>query len=207
MLELLELLELQTPLFGPVSLTLTRGECVGIAGPSGAGKSSLLRAIADLDPHAGTARLDGRDMTSFTPAQWRRRVQLLPADPEWWLARVGDHFPRRLVEAARRLQLPDGVWDWPPERLSSGERQRLALLRALAREPDVLLLDEPTANLDADNVAGAETLIRESREARQVCVIWVSHDRGQLTRVADRRFILRGGRLVAETEQACSSSR
>ncbi|HYW04133.1 MAG TPA: ATP-binding cassette domain-containing protein [Gammaproteobacteria bacterium] len=204
---MLELLELRTPVVGPVSLTVTRGECVGVAGPSGSGKSSLLRAIADLDPHDGTARLDGRDMTGFAPAQWRRRVQLLPADPEWWLPRVGDHFPDRPVEAARRLQLPDGVWDWPAERLSSGERQRLALLRMLAREPEVLLLDEPTANLDADNVAGAEALIREYRDRRRLCVLWVSHDRGQLTRVADRRFTLRDGRLAAEPEQACTSSR
>lgn len=203
---MLELAELRTGVFGPVSLTVESGECVGISGPSGSGKSSLLRAIADLDPHAGSARLDGRDMRTWPPAAWRQRVQLLPADPQWWLPRVGDHFAGGGVPRADALGLPVDVADWPVERLSSGERQRLALLRALARDPQALLLDEPTANLDAENVARAEQLIRERRRARGVAVIWVSHDRDQLRRVARRRFVLRDGRLLPDPEAACTSS-
>ncbi len=182
----------------PVELAIDPGECVALSGPSGSGKTLLLRAIADLDPHAGEALLDDTSQTSLAGPDWRRRVGLLPAESAWWGEQVRDHFagpPDGLLEA---LDLDSGCLDWSLHRLSSGERQRLALARLLSREPQALLLDEPTASLDAANAARVETLIAHYRSQRGVPVLWVSHDPAQRTRVAERRLSIRDRRLVEE---------
>lgn len=197
---MLELIELGTDLVGPVSLRVGPGECVAIHGPSGSGKTQLLRAIADLDPHRGEMRLDGEPATHIPAPRWRRKVQLLPADPRWWAPGVEAHFSQLDPQAAAALGLPEDVADWHVERLSSGERQRLALLRALDREPRVLLLDEPTANLDPDSAARVEALVRRYREGRGAAVIWVTHDVAQRGRVARRHYRLADGRLVSDED-------
>ncbi|MBF0471124.1 MAG: ATP-binding cassette domain-containing protein, partial [Gammaproteobacteria bacterium] len=89
---LLELKALASPLFGPVSLTLHHGETLIISGPSGGGKSQLLRAMADLDPHQGQVFLHDQEMSSIPVCDWRRRVQLIPAESSWWGERVSDCF-------------------------------------------------------------------------------------------------------------------
>lgn len=172
---------------GPLDLAIAPGECVCLTGPSGSGKSLLLRAVADLDPHEGAAYLGETPATRMPPPQWRRQVAYLPAESAWWSERVGDHFPRA-VDSARlaRLGFQPSVMDWQVTRLSTGERQRLALLRVLANEPRALLLDEPTASLDADNIREVEALLAEYRETRNVPVLWVSHDPEQIQRVATR---------------------
>lgn len=187
---MLELIDLKTALVGPVTLRVAPGETITVSGPSGSGKSRLLRAIADLDPFTGEVRLDGTLSTTIPPAHWRRKVQLLPADPQWWAPFVGEHFSEYNIEAARMLGFPADVWGWPIERLSSGERQRLALLRALDRRPQVLLLDEPTANLDEDNVSHVEDLIERYQRDQQAIVIWVSHNEDQRTRIAHKNYRL-----------------
>ena len=181
---------------GPIDLRIEAGECVCLSGPSGAGKTRLLRAIADLDPHAGTVSLDGVDATRMAAPAWRRAVALLPADSRWWGARVAEHFPRDAQPDPAQVGLPQDALQWNVERLSSGERQRLALLRVLANQPKVLLLDEPTANLDAANAERIEALIAEYKTAHAAAVIWVSHDAQQIVRVADRRLLIDHGRLV-----------
>lgn len=195
---LLSVRALETPHLGPVDLTIGAGETIAIGGASGAGKSLLLRAIADLDPHRGEIRLDGIPSESYSPVEWRRRVQLLPADPRWWHDTVGHHFPRFPAPAARALDLPQSVTTWPVNRLSSGERQRLALLRCLAREPRVLLLDEPTANLDERNRDRVESLLNRYQQEHGVAVIWISHDPAQRRRVCAQPLILVGGTLEPE---------
>lgn len=195
---MLELIDLSTPLVGPVSLRVGAGECVTLSGPSGSGKTRLLRAIADLDPHEGEVRLDERPATRIAPALWRRQVQLLPADPLWWAETVGAHFTAFDAGAAAALGFAPDVAGWPVERLSSGERQRLALLRALDRGPRALLLDEPTANLDEDNIARVERLVEDYRRAHGVAVIWISHSAVQRARVARVHHRLEGGRLAPE---------
>jgi putative ABC transport system ATP-binding protein len=194
----LELLELRTPLVRPVTLRVSDSECIGLSGPSGSGKTRLLRAIADLDPHEGDIRLDGRSFNHFPPADWRRLVQLLPAEPQWWAATVGAHFDVREDTLAAELGFEPDVWNWPVERLSSGERQRLALLRALAREPRVLLLDEPTANLDEHSAERLEGMVRRYQRDMQAIVLWVSHNAAQRQRVAQARYLMNDGRLTAE---------
>jgi ABC-type iron transport system FetAB ATPase subunit len=190
---LLQLEKLQRPAIGPVSLAVDAGECVCISGPSGAGKSQLLRAIADLDPHAGVVRLSGMPADSISPPEWRRQVGLLPPESSWWLPRVSDHFHARVLLA--EVGLADSILEQPVARLSSGEKQRLALLRLLANQPSVLLLDEPTANLDPENTRRVEAMIAAYRATHGAAVIWVSHDQEQAARVCDRHYATVAGTL------------
>ncbi len=179
---------------GPVDFALERGAGLSLSGPSGAGKSRLLRAMADLDAHGGHCLLGGVDARNIAPQAWRGQVGYLASESAWWAERVGAHFPDDGESAIRdgltALDLPLDALDRSTGRLSSGQRQRLALLRLLAIEPDVLLLDEPTANLDADNIARVEGLIADYREHRGAAVVWVGHDAAQRERVADRHIML-----------------
>lgn len=194
---LLEIRELAFDDTGPFDLALQPGECAGLSGPSGSGKTRLLRSIADLDVHRGRMWLAGVDSADIPPPSWRRQVALLPAESAWWHDEVGAHFveaptPARLAS----LGFTESVMGWRVDRLSSGEKQRLAVLRMLAMAPRVLLLDEPTANLDEDNIGRLEILIRDYLRAGNAASIWVSHDRRQLQRVAGRCYRLDEGYLV-----------
>jgi ABC-type iron transport system FetAB ATPase subunit len=190
---LLQLDQLQRPAIGPVSLAVAAGECICISGPSGTGKSQLLRAIADLDPHSGEVRLSGMPVDSIAPPEWRRQVGLLPPESSWWLPRVSDHFHAGVSLA--EVGLADSTLAQPVARLSSGEKQRLALLRLLANQPRVLLLDEPTANLDPENTRRVEAMIAAYRATHGAAVIWVSHDQAQAARVCDRHYATVAGTL------------
>ena len=179
---------------GPLDLRLAEGACVGLTGPSGCGKSLLLRAMADLDPHEGEVCLGGVSQAQISGPSWRASVGYLPAESHWWAPRVGDHFQGEgVLEEMGLLGLPGDVFDWTPERLSSGEKQRLAFLRLLSVVPDVLLLDEPTANLDSTVGLALEGIVQRWREERGVSVVWVSHDLGQLERVAGEVLVLDQG--------------
>ena len=176
--------------FTKITFSISKAECIGISGPSGIGKSLLLRALADLDPYQGKISLEGVASTSMPAPQWRRQVALLPAEAIWWYRTVGEHFTRIDSEWFSQLGFDQSVLEWNIGRLSSGEKQRLAFLRMLSYDPKVLLLDEPTANLDSKNARQIEDLIAWQRQKRQVAVIWVSHNMNQLERVSTRRFLL-----------------
>ncbi len=195
---MLELCALRTGLIGPVDLRLKAGEIAMLSGASGAGKSLLLRAIADLDPAAGDVRLEGRSRARIPAPEWRKRVALVPAESGWWAPRVGAHFRDSPDVSAwlAALGLPEAL-GWEVARLSSGERQRLALVRALQLAPQVLLLDEPTSALDPASVEAAEALIR-AEAGRGVAVLMVSHDPAQRARLGRARYRLSAGRLEAE---------
>lgn len=178
-----------------VSLTIGPGEIVCISGESGAGKSRLLRAIADLEPHQGEVEL-GADRRSAVAAHcWRGWVMLVPAESSWWGEKVIEHFLEPVPESLAAFGLKDEALDWEVTRLSSGEKQRLAVLRALSHEPRALLLDEPTANLDPELAREVEAWLRGYAERERMPVLWVAHDRAQIERVADRHFAIRGDRL------------
>ena len=192
----LHLHQLLTHHVGPIDLSVQDGECVCIQGASGSGKTLLLRAIADLDPHGGEAYLDAGACSGLSAPDWRRSVALVAAESQWWSERVGDHFDQQLNSTwLALLGLPDEAIDWQVSRCSTGERQRLALLRTLLQEPAALLLDEPTGNLDRESTRCVEVLLAEYREQRRAALLWVSHDPDQIERVAQRSFILRDGQL------------
>jgi len=188
--------DLRTPLIGPVSLSVGAGECIAILGASGSGKSLLLRAIVDLDPNEGTVTLGGRSREGMPADEWRRRVAMVPAESGWWADRVGEHFaPGDDTDALLAAVGLTDARDWEVSRLSTGERHRLAIARALLLRPDALLLDEPTAALDAEATARVEGLIAARGEAP---LILVTHDRAQAGRLATRCYVMTGGRLKAE---------
>mgnify|MGYP000663208798 CR=1 FL=1 len=178
-----------------VNLSLQGGDIVCVSGPSGSGKSRLLRAVADLDPHQGRVALDEMEQGSVPGYRWRRQVMMVPADSQWWYEDVGAHFEPEQRTLPSALGLPPETMNWTVSRLSSGERQRLAIARALARQPRVLLLDEPTANLDQDMTHQVENWLLEEIRARDLIVIWIAHDIGQIERVASRHYRIQGSAL------------
>ncbi|KAA3628320.1 MAG: ATP-binding cassette domain-containing protein [Proteobacteria bacterium] len=186
---------------GPLSLSVRAGECLCISGASGSGKSLLLRSIADMEPHEGSVTWRGTAAEKLSGPQWRRRIGLLPAESEWWGSRVSDHFAD--ASAAQQLPevgLPTAMWQARIRDLSTGERQRLALIRLLANQPQVLLLDEPTASLDPESTRRIESLIRRYQQEHGSPIIWVSHDPEQITRVASRH--LRLDRVLSEMKRS-----
>jgi ABC-type iron transport system FetAB ATPase subunit len=194
----LEIRELRFAGRGPFDLCVDAGECVALSGTSGAGKTLLLRALADLDPHQGRVTIDGVECDSVPAPAWRRRVGLLPSESQWWRHTVGEHFEAVEDSELKRLGFEREALDWAVTRLSSGERQRLAVLRLLAHEPHALLLDEPTANLDAENTSRVEALIADYRERSGAAVLWVTHGAEQARRVARLSFRVTTSGLVAE---------
>lgn len=186
---------------GPYTVSLAPGECVGLTGPSGIGKTQLLRAVADLIDHGGDCFLGGRSCLSISPPEWRKMVAMIPAESFWWHDTVGAHFdsknwPVEMSSLMEKFGFPPDVMEWRISRLSTGERQRLSLLRTLCTEPRVLLLDEPTSALDKKMVHVVEEVLAELCSAQQVSSLWVSHDLEQLFRVADRVFRVESAGLV-----------
>src|SRR5262249_20363407 len=146
--------------------------------------------------------LDGRDRSTIAGPKWRRLVGYVPAEPGWWADTVSEHFGEWTAALAivNHLGLPDGAKAWPIARLSTGERLRLALVPALMVSPRVLLLDEPTAALDAASVAAVESLIKTRLEAG-LAVLWVTHDVAQAERVAHRLLVVEAGRIREEAPE------
>ena len=199
---LLSVRDLRTNLLKPASFTLSAGECVAIRGPSGGGKTLLLRALADLDPNEGLVCLDGRDRATMPGPEWRRLVGYLPAEPGWWADTVGEHFTNwaAAVVVARALGFSEDSEDWPIARLSTGERLRLALVRALMVGPKVLLLDELTAALDPASVRAVEELV-SARVRAGLAVLWVTHDTDQAKRIAHRLLVVKDGWVREEVPE------
>jgi ABC-type multidrug transport system ATPase subunit len=185
---------------GPIDFTLQPGECVSVAGKSGAGKSMLLRIIADLDPHEGDTLLDGAACSGMPAPQWRRMVTYVAAESGWWDERVEAHFLPGTDFSALfpSVGIPEEARAWPVARLSTGERQRLALLRALTPQNRVLLLDEPTSGLDAENTGRVEKLLR-SRLSAGTAILLVTHNPEQAARMATRHLRVHDGQLVEES--------
>jgi polar amino acid transport system ATP-binding protein len=198
-----------------VDLTVAEHEVVCLIGASGSGKSTLLRCVDRLvDWDQGTIRLDGVDIDSdlMPEAELRRRVgivfqayNLFPhmtvLDNVTLAPRKVHRTDRVAAEAdARRLLELFGMGtfaDSYPDRLSGGQQQRVAIVRAMATNPDVLLLDEVTAALDPELIGGVLSVIRDLREAGMTMLI-VTHEMGFARDSADRVCFLDAGRIVEE---------
>ena len=175
-----------------------------VLGPSGSGKSTLLRLLNRLaDPDQGAVRFHGRDVRSEDVLELRRRACLVPQLPALLPGTVaanveyGPSLRGREVDAARVLELAgldEAFLEREATRLSVGEQQRVMLARALALDPEVLLLDEPTSALDEAAREAVERTLKELRERLGVSMLVVTHDRGQAERLADRIVELRDGR-------------
>ena len=196
-----------------VTLYIRQGEYAAIVGPSGSGKSTLMNILGCLDaPTSGSYRLHGRDVSTLSPAELARvrgeeigfvfqGFQLLPRltaveNVALPLLLCGMPVARRLERASgllRQVGLGDRLHHRPSQ-LSGGQQQRVAIARALARDPSVLLADEPTGNLDAaatgEVLALLEALNRQGRT-----VVLITHD-GQVARRAGRQLCISGGRLT-----------
>jgi subfamily B ATP-binding cassette protein MsbA len=206
-----------TPVLDGVDLHVRAGERVAIVGPSGAGKTTLLHLLARLrDPQEGRVTWDGVDLRALTRASVRSHVGVVPQDPVCFDGTVrenvtlGADLGEDVVhEAIARAglagwldALPRGLDTNVGERgarLSGGQRQRLALARALVRRPALLLLDEPTSQLDAEN----EAIVREVLVSLgpETTVVVVAH-RLSTVRDADRIVLLEGGRIVEQGTHA-----
>jgi len=191
-----------------VSLDIASGETVAVVGPSGAGKSSLLRLLNRLDePTGGTVSLDGTDYRTLAPERLRKRVGLVPQNPALRAGTVRENVtigPRLRGETVSEERLTDlldavglaGYADRTASDLSGGEAQRVAIARTVVNDPEVILLDEPTASLDSAAEAEVERLLADLLASGERTAIIVTHDDRQAERLADRVARMDDGRIV-----------
>ncbi len=194
LMPLLRLKHFSPLILEPLDLVIDEGETVTLSGPSGSGKSQLLRAIADLDPHNGTAWLGDMAADEMPAPQWRRKVGYLPAESSWWEELVGQHFAE--APQLEALGLTETILHSPVAHISSGERQRLAVFRMLQQQPQILLLDEPTANLDPHHTQLVEEWILKYQQRSGAPILWVTHDPQQRQRVGMRHFEIHDKQVV-----------
>jgi tungstate transport system ATP-binding protein len=191
-----------TKILDALNLTIAPGPPTLIVGPNGAGKTSLLRICMGLSsPSAGRITWGGR--TDRAPRRraivFQRPVMLrrtTAGNVAYALAQAGvprNHRASRVAELLSRVGLAD-LAARPARRLSGGEQQRLALARALARDPEILLLDEPTANLDPAATRGVEDIVLTAAQSG-IKIVMASHDLGQVRRLASDVIFLVRGRL------------
>ena len=199
-----------TAIVRDVDLSVAAGETLTIIGPSGAGKSTLLRLLCRLDePTGGTVSLDGTDYRTLDPTALRARVGLVPQEPALRDGTVRDNVtigPRlrgdpvdggRVTELLERVGL-HGYGDREVADLSGGEAQRVAIARTLVVDPEVVLLDEPTASLDPDAQAEIEALLAGLLTEPDRTAVLVTHDQAQVDRIADRVVRFVDGRVDSE---------
>jgi putative ABC transport system ATP-binding protein len=205
-------------LLAATDFDLAQDERIVITGPSGSGKSVLLRSLALLDPVDGGQLLwRGAPIERRAIPRYRRNVAYVRQRPALVEGTVEDNlrypyslqayrdvsFDRpRVAQLVRTAGRGESFLEKRASELSGGEAQVTALIRVLQLEPEVLLLDEPTASLDPDAVRAIETLVDDwfdSDHAARAC-IWVTHDPGQAARVGQRQLAMRSGRLVAREE-------
>lgn len=198
-----------------LSLSMARGECVGIVGESGCGKSTLLRAIVGLQKaDSGQVRIAGRPIDAIQNRA--RRIQLVFQDPFsalnpamkighmlGELIRVHKLAPRRDIRTAcgellREVGLSEDFLDVRPQALSGGQRQRIGIARALALRPDIILADEIVSALDVSVQAEILNLLFALREELGLTMLFISHNLAVVRQICDRALVMHGGKIVEE---------
>lgn len=175
--------------FGPVSFNVNKKEIVGIIGESGAGKSILLKSIADMLPHDGKIFLDDIEQQDMKAKDWRKQVALLPAEVVFWNRKIKDDLKTAESSVIKKFGFnPEEILEKNTDDLSSGEKQRIGLLRIFENRPKVLLLDEPSANLDEKNKMILEEIVLDYIEKNNASAVWVAHDPDQLKRVSSKIY-------------------
>lgn len=189
------------------ALEVRSGEVLALLGPTGAGKSTLLRLLHFLEaPEAGRVLYEGRPMPFPVPLDVRRSIGMVFQRPLMLTGSVRDNIAyglrvrrqrdeRRVEELLRRFDL-EHLARREVRAVSGGEMQRLALARALASRPQVLLLDEPAANLDPGHVGVIEGIIRDAHREDGTTIVLATHNLGQARRLAQRVGLLVDGRLI-----------
>ena len=181
----------------PVTIELTNHQICMLLGPSGSGKSQFLKALADLIGHKGDIKLLGSMQRHTLPCEWREQVMYFAVETAWWLDVVADHFNRSPTQQQlEAISLDFKVLQASPDQLSSGEKQRLALLRGLQYQPKILLLDEITANLHPVSEAQVETLIKQYVTEHNAAAIWISHNPEQISRLATIQLAFKGKKTL-----------
>jgi iron complex transport system ATP-binding protein len=199
----------------PLSLTIPAGEVLGVIGPNSAGKTTVIRLLTRVvRPTAGEIRLGDRPLAELPAAALAREVAVVPQElPQAFpftveqLVLMGryPHDPARYFESAadravaRAAMAATGVLELaalPLDELSGGERQRAVLARALAQEPRLLVLDEPTAHLDLRYQAECVGLLRRVNRERRMTVVLVAHDLNLAAEVCDRLLLLSAGTVA-----------
>jgi iron complex transport system ATP-binding protein len=188
----------------PTSLSLAAGELTCLVGPNGSGKTSLLHALAGIGAPQGIVRIDGEDPSRAPPARRFRLLTYLPATRELrWpleardLVRLGGADPDEVEAVMSRLDLA-AVAGRRLDHLSTGERSRVLIARALAPRPKLLLLDEPTANLDPLwQIRLLDGLKAEVVRCGQAALVAI-HDLDAAARFGDRLLVMEEGKLVAD---------
>ncbi|MBB6733659.1 ABC transporter ATP-binding protein [Cohnella zeiphila] len=199
-------------LFANVSAQVAAGDRIAVLGASGQGKSTLLKVLSLLvGADRGDIRLEGKSFEQWEPKDWRSKVvyfsqqpYMLPGTIESNMTAVSRlhrrEFDRRLAEELlSKLGLGRLDWSKEAETLSGGEKQRVALARGLLLKPDILLLDETTASLDANSKALAEETLLEWHRREGSAAIWVTHDPEQARRMSERIWFLSDGKLQEDT--------
>lgn len=165
--------------------------------PSGSGKSRILKAIADLVLHTGEVSLNGKNRSEMPAPEWRKMVRYISAEPAFWGKTVLDNMSDNATtrKLATQFGLADKLFNSPIDQLSTGEKQRFGLVRALADNPQILLLDEPTAALDEKTTIWVEAELQKRADSGVVIVL-ISHNDAQIKRIATKTYTIIDGELV-----------
>jgi putative ABC transport system ATP-binding protein len=195
----------KTQILGSLDLKVNKGELVTIMGASGSGKSTLLRLINRLSEiDSGIILLNGNDIRSHVPMELRRKIGMVFQVPIMFKGSVRDNLAfgiklwggnTVIKTLSRDAGIPEDLLDADAGQLSIGEKQSVCIARALANQPEILLLDEPTSSLDAVSAQRIEKLLLGMQKERDLTILWVTHEKEQVERIGGRRLILRDGRL------------
>ncbi|WP_309741517.1 ATP-binding cassette domain-containing protein [Chamaesiphon sp. OTE_20_metabat_361] len=201
------------PLLTDISLSLTAGESITLTGITGAGKSTLMRLINRLsEPTAGQILLNGENYRSIPPKTLRQRVMLVAQEPKLLGLKVRDalayplqlqsigteEIKQRIVTITEQLEIPSDWFDRTELQLSTGQKQIVSIARGIITQPQVLLIDEPIANLDFTTAERVLRTINDITRSQQVGTIVINHQLELAAKFSDRLLYLQDGKLAID---------